>query len=87
MIGGSGFFIIKLALISFLGIFLLAKYTKTIIGTLFSAAVYIATWLFFVNSWIGGMYFQEIIITGILFLGVLVASNKITFGRSEEGPD
>jgi hypothetical protein len=33
------------------------------------------------------MYFQEIIITGILFLGVLVASNKITFGRSEEGPD
>ena len=72
VIGGKLFFIIKVIAMLLLGMLLSLKYTKTITKTIFSATVFISTWIFLVNSWISIMYLQESIVTSLLLIGVLV---------------
>lgn len=71
-IGARTFFIIKIIVMLLLGIFLSLKYTQTIPKTLFSATIFISTWIFFVNSWISVMYLQEAIVTSLLLIGFLM---------------
>ena len=76
MIGARTFFITKITLMLLLGMVLSLKYTKTITKTIFSAAVFILTWLFLVNSWISVMYLQEAIVTSFLLIGFLVINSQ-----------
>lgn len=86
MVGSRTFLVAKILAMLILGIFLLLKYTQTIPRTLFSATVFIATWLFFVNSWISIMYLQELIITSLLLLGFLAISGRVTSRKPAETP-
>ncbi len=83
-IGPRTFFISKITLMVLLGIALSLKYTKTITRTIFSSAVYIFAWLFFVNNGISVMYLQEAIVTSILLTGFLVIRSQNTSKKSVE---
>jgi hypothetical protein len=76
MVGATRFFITKISFMLIFGTVLSLKYTKTIIRTLFSSAIFIVTWLFFVNSGISVMYLQEAIVTSFLFIGFLMINRQ-----------
>jgi hypothetical protein len=75
VIGAKTFFLAKVMLTLLFGVILSLKFTKTITKTIFSAAVFILTWLFFVNNGISVMYLQEATVTILLLAGLIMINS------------
>jgi|WetSurMetagenome_2_1015567.scaffolds.fasta_scaffold21846_1 hypothetical protein len=83
-LGARTFFIAKIALMLVFGFVLSWKFTKTVTRTVFSSAVFILTWLLFVNNGVSVNYFQEALVTVFLLLGLLMVKNQMSAQAAAE---